>query len=181
MSHTVTAKVKFTFPGANKDAPLAKAVVKAGGKLLGLGKHKLFAGSVDGFGFTLPEWRYPLVLTPGGELKFDDYNGSWGNRKDIEKITSIYGIEAAREAANTLGWQVQDQPNGSIQVFHPSGGMVTVGVGGEVDATGFVGISCEKATEPLVAAMGGKDLEQRKAEYFVEHANVQQTDGGGNT
>jgi hypothetical protein len=174
MSHTVTAKVKYTYPTAGQESALTKTVLKMGGKVIGEGKHRLYGGEETGFGFSLPGWRYPLVLKPTGELKYDDFRGSWGDTKDLQKMQSLYGVEAARSAAEQLGWLTQEQPNGTLQVFHPSGGMITVGLGGDIDATNFTGGDCQVATEPLLAAMGGKGLETLKAEYFVEKANVQQ-------
>lgn len=177
MSHTVTAKVNFAFPkGDIGQSALGRAVAKAGGQVLGLGKHKLYQGSHEGFGFKLAGWNYPCVLDSQGTLHFDDYNGRWGDRAQLEKLKSIYGMEAARKQAEELGWQTQENGN-DLQIFHPTGGMITITPEGVVDATGFTGMTCAEATKDIVAAMGGAEIEQRKAEYFVERANVQQTGG----
>jgi hypothetical protein len=171
MSHTVTAKVSYAYP-KGEGSPLAKTVVKAGGTVLGEGTHSLYQNKEKGFGFTLPGWRYPIVLKENGELKFDDYRGSWGDTRDLDRLKSIYGVEAARQQAEELGWMVQDQAGGGIQIFHPSGGMISVTAEGTIDANNFVGTSCAEATKDIVAAMGGASLDVKKPEWEQESANV---------
>ncbi len=177
MSHTVTTKVKFAQPAAGeagKESPLAKAVVRLGGKFLGQGNHKLYQGTETGAGFTLPEWRYPIVLSPSGELKYDDYHGSWGNVKDLGRLQDFYAVEAARAAANERGLMVQETAEGGLQIYS-GGAIVNVSPKGEIDVTGAMGVSCETISQPFVDAIGVKADDIKKQEYFVETAKVSET------
>lgn len=148
MSHTVTTKIEFRDKG-----PLGDAIVKMGGKVLGQGSHKLFAGFEGGFGFELPGWRFPLVLTDKNELKFDDYNGAWGKQADLETLKGYYAVEMAAKVAADLMWQTERIDNG-ITVFHPQGGYITVTHDGTVDANGMVGKGCTAAVEAFSTALG---------------------------
>ena len=79
MSHTTKINVEFK----DKDS-LGKAVLAIGGKVLGDGVHHLFSGNVQGWGFNLPGWRYPLILGVDGALFYDNYNGVWGESYKID-------------------------------------------------------------------------------------------------
>lgn len=79
-------------------------------KSLGLpcreGKHqvKLFSGTVEvDFSVQLRDWRYPLgVNAQTGEAKFDNYNGSWGNERELDAFHQKYAEAVAVEAAGEL-------------------------------------------------------------------------------
>ena len=70
MSHTVKINVEF-----QDRAVLAAAVTAMGGKVIGEGTHTMYYGNPAevGFGFTLPNWRFPLVVRADNSLAFDDY------------------------------------------------------------------------------------------------------------
>jgi len=171
-SHTATIKVEMKDRQA-----LVRAIERVGGKVLGDGTHKLYAESVSGFGFTLPDWQYPVILTASGEFKYDNYNGSWGKQQTLTDLTRAYPIECARNKAQELGWIVEDQ-GANLVVFHPSGGTLTVSPDGSVDAANFTGCGCEEAAGPISLAIGKPVEIARKAEFFAERAHVR-VDGGG--
>lgn len=164
MSHTVTVRVEYR----NLDA-LAAAVEALGGTVLGHGQHRLYEGPVTGWGAYLPGWEYPIVLADG-QLHFDDYGGRWGDVALLDRLRERYAIEAARRAAQDLGWIVEDQADGSIVIYHPSGGTLTVSPSGEVAASGFVGASCTDAAAPIEQAMGRPGERTLAPEYYQEHA-----------
>lgn len=141
-SHTAKVRVTYT----DEDA-LRKAVESLGGKMLGRGNHHLFDGNYLGLGFTLPGWQYPLVLSDG-TLKFDDYNGRWGDRKMIDRLTDRYVLQSAVVAAENLGW-ITEQVDGKLRIYHPSGGFIDVD-GTAIEASQFQGQDCHAA----VAALG---------------------------
>lgn len=161
VSHTVTVKIELRDKSA-----IAAAVAAMGGQILGEGTHQLFNHqSATGYGFTLPGWMFPLVLTSTGELKYDDYNGHWGNVRDLDTLKGRYAIEAARAAADSQGWTSYDQEDGSLEVHHPSGGKMTVYSDGTVDNVGFIGSACNVA-QVLEQAIGTPGDRQDKPEAF---------------
>lgn len=166
MSHTVRVVVQLQ----NKEA-LAASVRALEGTVLGDGSHRLYAGAENGFGFTLLDWRFPLVLKEDGTLAFDDFHGSWGNVADISRLRERYALEAARQAASAQGWfseMVQD----GLLIHHPDGGSLKVLRDGTVDAIGFVGQSCAGATEAIEMALGKRQDATVKDEFFAERARV---------
>jgi len=115
MSHIVSIKTKIT------DA----AALSAACRRLGLeepiqGTATLFAGQkATGLIVKLPGWHYPAVVdTAIGEVKFDTYNGAWGNAKELDKLLQAYAVERAKAEARRVGHSVTEQqlPNGSIKL-----------------------------------------------------------------
>lgn len=169
MSHTIKTKVNI------RDVKLLEAAVRVlGGEVIGDGKHQQYSGRINGWGFKLPGWRYPLAFADG-ELSYDDFGGVWGNRSDIGALTEAYALEALKDRAAQLGWMTETTAAG-MRVYHPSGGMLDVTKSG-VEATNFVGGECSRATQELLGDTGVEIAEtQRKQEFFIETANVQVMD-----
>lgn len=141
-SHTTTIKSEF------KDHDiLAGAVRGMGGKVLGMGTHKLYSESKTGFGFTIPGWSYPIIAEANGSLAFDNFNNRWGDVADLERLKDEYVISTAEMAAISQGWAVQREGS-SLTIFHPTGGHMVVGANG-AEAFGFVGGSCHDALTAL--------------------------------
>jgi hypothetical protein len=73
----------------------------------------------------LPGWRFPVVCNlAGGTLIFDDYEGRWGNRRELEKFLQMYAVERAKIEARKQGRSVTEQPlaDGSIKLTIQVGG-----------------------------------------------------------
>lgn len=89
------------------------------------GAHRLFSGEVDGLGVELPDWRYPVVAQlETGELRYDNYNGRWGEQQHLDRLLQTYAIEKATIEARRKGHSVTEQrlDNGSVKL--------TINVGG---------------------------------------------------
>ena len=89
------------------------------------GTHRLFSGEVAGLGVQLPEWRYPAVCQlESGEIRFDNYNGRWGEQQHLDRFLQIYAVEKAKIEARRRGNTCTEQQlaDGSIKL--------TVNVGG---------------------------------------------------
>ena len=168
MSHTVEIKLELR----DKEV-LGQSVLKMEGNILGDGSHRLYAGQEQGWGFTLPKWKFPLVLKQGGELAFDSFRGLWGNEGDIERLKERYALETARGAATAQGWLSEEIGN-CLVIYHPDGGTLTVAADGSVDANGFLGTACASASEAIEKALGTEQEEQLKDEYFAERASIRQ-------
>ena len=165
MSHTVHIRVDF------KDRKRLESAVKAlGGRWLGKGTHRLYGGSYTGDGFTLPNWQYPLVFRDDGQMAYDDFNGAWGDVKDLDRLRAAYALDTAQKAAETQGWQTEFVGE-NLVIYHPEGGTLTVAPGGTVDATGFQGKGC---LDSILALGLPVESAQAKPEFSAVAAQVQQ-------
>jgi hypothetical protein len=120
MSHTVQIQTQV------RDA----AAVRAGCRRLGLpepvqGTFELFSGSATGLAVRLPDWNYPVVCDLStGQAHYDNYNGRWGDQKQLDAFLQAYAVEKARIEAHKKGHGVVEQtlPNGSIKLVIQLGG-----------------------------------------------------------
>jgi hypothetical protein len=114
MSHIVSVQTKLFDPAA----------INAACQRLNLptavqGTVKLFSGEATGLQVQLPGWQYPAVIdTSTGEVKYDNYNGAWGNSDHLTKFLQLYAVERAKIEARRKGYTVHEQAlnDGSIKV-----------------------------------------------------------------
>ena len=122
MSHVVEIQTQV------KDA----AAVRAACQRLKLeqpshGTAKLFSGEGTGLIVKLPDWKYPVVFDTGsGEAKFDNYGGTWGDQKKLDRFLQIYAVEATKVQARKQGHSVTEQSLADRSI------KLTVQVGGAV-------------------------------------------------
>ncbi|MFA9479834.1 DUF1257 domain-containing protein [Phycisphaerales bacterium AB-hyl4] len=120
MSHIVTIKTQVRDPAA-----LAAACRRLNLAEPVRGNAKLFASEAEGLILHLPDWRYPVVAQPQtGELKYDNYNGAWGEQAQLDRLLQAYAVEKARLEARKAGHSVLEQPlpDGSIRLQIQMGG-----------------------------------------------------------
>ena len=89
------------------------------------GTHKMYSGQITGLAVQLPKWLYPLVCqVDTGELKFDLYNGRWGDPKNLDAFLQAYAVERAKIEARRKGHAVTEQAlaDGSIKLIVRVGG-----------------------------------------------------------
>ena len=120
MSHIVSIQTEVRDPGA----------VVAACRRLGLaepvqGTAKLFEGEATGLLVKLPGWLYPVVCdVQSGELRYDNYGGSWGSQEHLDRFMQSYAVEKAGIEARRRGHSVVEQPlaAGSIRLSITAGG-----------------------------------------------------------
>ena len=120
MSHIVTIKTEIRDANA----------VRAGCQRLRLpqpvqGTHRLFSRQATGLGVQLPDWRYPVGCElDSGQLKYDNYNGRWGEQRHLDAFLQSYAVEKAKIEARRQGHSVAESQlaDGSVKV--------TINVGG---------------------------------------------------
>jgi hypothetical protein len=120
MSHIVTISTEVRDPVA----------VVAACRRLGLaepvqGTASLFEGQATGLLVRLPGWLYPVVCDTGsGQVRFDNYNGSWGKQEELDRLLQAYAVEKARIEAIKRGHSVVEQAlaDGSIKLTISVGG-----------------------------------------------------------
>jgi len=120
MSHIVTIKTEIRDPIA----------VAAACRRLGLAEpeHKtvrLFSGEATGLTVQLPGWRYPVVAeVRSGKLRYDNYQGRWGDQIRLDELLQCYAVEKTRIEARKKGHSVSERrlADGSIKLVVNLGG-----------------------------------------------------------
>jgi hypothetical protein len=114
MSHIVTINTKIHDPAAVSAAcrrlSLAEPVQ---------GTAELFSSEATGLLVRLPEWQYPVVIdTLTGTVRFDNFEGHWGNRVELDKFVQRYAVEKARIEATKRGYAFNERviEDGNIKV-----------------------------------------------------------------
>ena len=114
MSHVVTIQTKLHDPIA---VAAACQRLKLAAPLHGTAE--LFSGSATGMIVRLPGWQYPVVVdTLSGNMRYDNYEGRWGEQKELDKFLQIYAAEKTKLEANKRGYTVSEQAlqDGSIRL-----------------------------------------------------------------
>ena len=114
MSHIVTVKSKVQDVGAIS-AACARLSLPAPTQ----GTAKLFSGECTGLLMQFPGWQYPVVIdTPTGTLKYDNFEGHWGDQRQLDKFLQMYAVEKAKLEARKKGYTVTEQTinDGSIKL-----------------------------------------------------------------
>jgi len=158
MSHSQTVKVTVT----NKEALEATArEMNAQSFSTEVNDVKLFDGTYRGMFIHLQNWRYPVVID-GGELRYDSYNGSWGNEKDLQTFRQGYAANVVRIAGINDGKTfISDTRNGSNRIVlldNGDGSQTQATIPEEGDAVlevvGCAGSVCQSHTSAISSALG---------------------------
>ncbi len=120
MSHTVTIKTEV------RDANAVKAACQR----LSLpapvqGKTWIYETEIEGLAVQLPGWDYPAVANLStGQLAYDNYNGYWGDQKELDRLLQAYAVEKCRIEARKKGHVVTESQlaDGSIKLTVQIGG-----------------------------------------------------------
>jgi hypothetical protein len=114
MSHIVQIKTQV------RDAEAVRAACRR----LGLaepvqGTTRLFSGEASGLAVQLPGWRYPAVCQlDTGQVQFDNFQGNWGEQKELDRFLQSYAVEKAKIEARRHGHSVTEQQlqDGSVKL-----------------------------------------------------------------
>ena len=114
MSHVVQIQTQVKDPAA----------IRAACRRLNLdkpeqGTFKLFTDEATGLAVKLPNWTYPVVCdTATGQLQYDNFEGRWGDQKELDRFTQAYAIERAKLEARRKGHSTTEQTlsDGSIKL-----------------------------------------------------------------
>ncbi|WP_417396019.1 DUF1257 domain-containing protein [Gimesia chilikensis] len=89
------------------------------------GQFQLFNSTASGWAVQLRNWRYPVVCkVETAQLSFDNFEGRWGARHELDRFLQGYAVEKAKIEARKRGHSVREQPleNGSIKLSIQVGG-----------------------------------------------------------
>lgn len=71
---------------------------------------RFFDGSlVKGEAVELPGWSYPAVFDLQGGVRFDNYEGRWGERRHLDGLLQAYAVEKTRIEARRSGHAVREE------------------------------------------------------------------------
>lgn len=120
MSHIVTIQTQI-----RDRAALAAACRRLGLAEPVQGTAQLYSDKATGLIVNLPDWRYPVVIdTDTAQIRFDNFNGSWGSQSQLDRLLQAYAIEKARLEARRAGHTVTEIPlaDGSVKLTIQLGG-----------------------------------------------------------
>ena len=65
-----------------------------------------------------------MVDTAKHQIRYDNYNGAWGEQKQLDRLLQAYAVEKAKLEARRAGHTVTEQPlsDGSIKLTIQVGG-----------------------------------------------------------
>ena len=66
----------------------------------------------------LQGWQYPICITDEGEIKYDNYEGAWGEQQQLQQFQQMYAIEAAKCAAEEQNYSYTEEvlPTGVLKL-----------------------------------------------------------------
>jgi hypothetical protein len=83
------------------------------------GTARFYSGEATGLLVRLPDWEYPLAIdTLTGTLRYDNFEGAWGDQQHLHRFVQAYVVEKAKLEARKKGYTVNEQSleNGSIKL-----------------------------------------------------------------
>ena len=83
------------------------------------GTANLYGGEAAGLIVQFAGWRYPAVIdTTTGEIRYDNYNGTWGDQSELDRFLQAYAVERTRLDARKKGMSVTETQlqDGSIRL-----------------------------------------------------------------
>lgn len=83
------------------------------------GTFQLYGSEETGCGVKLRDWKYPVVCKlETGELRYDNYNGRWGNAQRLDEFLQGYAVERTKLEARKQGYTASELllADGSIKV-----------------------------------------------------------------
>jgi hypothetical protein len=114
MSHVVSIQTLFRDPVA-----IAAACQRLGLATPVHGTAQLYSGTITGLLIHLPGWEYPIAIDPAtGTVQADDFNGAWGDRAELGRLTQAYAIERVHMESRKKALRVTETPleDGSIKL-----------------------------------------------------------------
>ena len=109
MSHIVQIQTEIRDPVAVKSAcnrmglpvPIHRTVISS------------YNAKATGLAVELPNWRYPVVCqTETGEIRYDNYEGRWGEQRHLDRLKQIYAVEKAKSEG---AWRATVSSSGSLK------------------------------------------------------------------
>lgn len=139
---------------------------------------RMYDGTYKGMFVHFKNWNYPVVIA-NGDLRYDSYNGAWGNERDLKQFRQTYAanvviVEGQREGLilqSDSGYK-EGSGNRIIELLHSDGATVRTTVGEEgnavLEVVGCAGSSCQAITSNISRKLGQETSSELKPEFFEQ-------------
>lgn len=105
MSHVATVAI------AIKNPQTLCRVLQNKGIEVKQGKHQvsLYSTKVEAdMSFQLKGWNYRCAVI-GEQVKYDNFNGSWGKQSEMDSVLQGYAVEVAKEQTQSEGYSIESE------------------------------------------------------------------------
>ncbi len=158
MSITITATILIT------DFEVLKETTEELGYTLYENETEILLHETVEYGYPvyIPGWRYPVVITKNGEVKYDNNNGLFGKQEYLDLLLQTYSekktIKEIKNFAKENGYQIQEENNTFILIKENE--KIEIEIEKQnitIDAKGFKGEKCINQIEKLNIPMEIKE------------------------
>lgn len=175
MSHSQTIKVLVN----NKEAlELTAKEMNAKSFSTEETEVKMYDGTYRGMFVHFKNWNYPVVIA-NGDLRYDSYNGAWGNERDLKQFRQAYAanvviVEGQREGMTLQSDSGYKEGSGNrvLDMLHSDGSIIRTTVGEEgnavLEVVGCAGSSCQAISAGISRALGQTTSEELKPEFHEQ-------------
>lgn len=111
MSHVIELKIKLSDPAALRDAAQVLGLELTESQTV-----SFYSASVTGTAIRLPEWRYPVIVEADGTVRYDNYDGRWGDIATLNNLVQEYTaqiVESQARAAGQYAWR-EEREDGTL-------------------------------------------------------------------
>ena len=112
MSHIATVEMNITDQEA-----LAETCRDLGLQMTAHSSALVYQTAVEGTVIQLPGWTFPVVVRDK-TLVYDNYQGAWGDIKELNKLRQHYAVKATTRAAARMGRKIikREEHNGRVRL-----------------------------------------------------------------
>ena len=112
MSHIATVEMNITDQEA-----LAETCRDLGLQMTAHSSALVYQTAVEGTVIHLPGWTFPVVVRDKTML-YDNYQGNWGDIKELNKLRRHYAVKATTRAAARMGRKIikREEHNGRVRL-----------------------------------------------------------------
>lgn len=126
-----------------------------------------------GYPILIPGWRYPVVITKKGEVKYDNNNGRWGDSEYLNILLQSYSekkiLKEIKSFAEKNGMEIIRK--NEVIMLKKNDELIEIEIKKQdisIDAKGFTGSKCKEAVEKLNLPIEISS-ENKKPEYYQDH------------
>lgn len=139
---------------------------------------RMYDGTYKGMFVHFKNWNYPVVIA-NGDLRYDSYNGAWGNERDLKQFRQTYAanvviVEGQREGMTLQSDSGYKEGSGNriIELLHSDGATIRTTVGEEgnavLEVVGCTGSSCQVISGNISRKLGQETSSELKPEFYEQ-------------